>query len=264
MARLSAPFTLSGTFGQLVAYQRKDIAGTLVRTPSNLTRQRFRSDPCFANSRRTATEAGGRSTAAKALRHLLHPLAAVRDHNWHAALTGTLTAVQHRDRESVYGQRSVLFSRHGSLLEGYGLSRRTPFEQLLRSPVATALSRESLEAQLTLPELIAGVNFFAPSTLPYFRLVGVLGAVPDLFYTPQGYQAEGDYRGVYPQAVYSDWYPVIGGAPATTLALQLSQPPPNRSFGLVLTVGVVMGTVNQWGRTEPVSYTGSARIVAVG
>jgi hypothetical protein len=264
MARLFAPYPLSGAFGGLVAYQRKDIAGTLLRTPSNLTRQRFRTDPAFANSRRTATEAGGRSKAARALRRVLHPLSPVRDHTWQGTLTGALTAVQHRDTQSVYGQRSILFSQHGHLLEGFCLSRRTPFETLVRAPLTASIDRSALSAAVAVPELLPGVNFFPSGRQPWFRLVGVLGAVPDYFYTADGYTAAGGYEKLQPAVFYGDWHPVKGGAPATTVHLALPQVPPGNAFGLVLALGFVMGVVNHKGAVEAAGYAGSGKILGVG
>lgn len=74
-------------------YQHKDLPGTQVRTPTSLNRRRFLTDPAFTNSCRTATEAGGRSQAAQALRTVLFPLSPVRDHNWQGALSRALTTV---------------------------------------------------------------------------------------------------------------------------------------------------------------------------
>lgn len=263
MARLSAPFTLTGTFGQLVAYQRKDIPGTLVRTPSSLTRGRFRTDPAFANARRTASEAGGRSKAARALRRVLHPLTPVRDGNWQGALTGALTAVQRGDHESAWGQRSVRLSQHGHLLEGYGLSRRTPFESLVRSPLTCTLDKGALRAVVAIPDLLPGTNLIVCTPEPYFRVVACLGAVPDLFYTPDGYAPARMEQPYAVRAAYSDWRPVKSGAPACTLELRLPTVPSGDAFALVLAVGVLLGTPNFRGDIHSVPYRGSGRIMRV-
>lgn len=263
MAKLNSPFSFTGRLGNIVGYERKDLDGTCLRTTSSLTKERFYSDPAFANSLRNADEGGGRSKAAKWLRRVLYCLDPVRVGNWQAQFTKVLTPLQRRDTEGAYGQRSVLFSRHGSLLEGLCLSRSIPFEGLVRSPISCTLSKEHLQAEVTLPALARGVNFFAPSNQAYFRVAAVLGAVPDLLFTPQGYKPNGDYNQLYPQEVYSEWYPVKGGAPATTLSLQLTKAPPSDAFGLLLAVGVLFGAVNQWGSIEPVNYQGSGRILAV-
>lgn len=227
MARLSAPFTLSGSFGQLVTYQRKDLPGTtLVRTPSSLTRRRFLTDPAFSNSRRTATESGGRSQAAQALGTVLFPLSPVRDHNWQGTLTGALTAVQHRDSESPWGQRSVLFSKYGYLLEGYGLARRTPY--------------------------------------PYFRVLASLGVVPDLHYTPDGYAPAVPPGRYPPQVVKTGWTGVKMGLAETVLELQLPYPVDYPSYALVLAVAITFGTPDGVGRIQPVPYCGSGRLARVG
>ena len=264
MARLSAPYTLSGTFGQLVAYQRKDLPGTFVRTPSSLTRGRFRTDPAFSNARRTASEAGGRSTAAKALRRILHPLEPVRDGNWQGALTGALTAVQHRDTDHPWGQRSVLLSRHGHLLEGFCLARRTPFESLLRTPVTASLDKATCTATVELPDLIPGVNLWVRTPEPYFRIAASLGVVPDLYYSPEGYSPKAIVPPCPLAAAYTDWQGVKSGSPATTLELRLPLVPPGEDFALVLALGVLLGAPAHGGNIQPVNYRGSGRILRVG
>lgn len=263
MARLSAPFTLSGSFGGLVAYQRKDLPGTLVRTPTSITRKRFRTDPAFANSRRTATEGGGRSKAAQALRRVLRPLAPVRDHNWQGALTGGLTGVQHGDTESRWGQRSVLFSRHGHLLEGWCLSQRTPFETLLRAPLACHVDKDALGARVTIPAMIQDLDFFPRTQHPYFCLIASLGVVPDLHYTPNGYAPAVPPGRYPPQVVRTGWTGVKMGLPETGLELQLPYPVDYPSYALVLAVAITFGTPDGLGRIQPVPYCGSGRLARV-
>lgn len=263
MAKLNGPFPFTGSLGGLCFYKRNDVDGTMARAHSSLTKARFRSDPAFANSRRNAVECGGRSTAARMLRRVLHPLDPVRVGNWQAQLTRVLTPVQHTDTEGGYGQRGILFSRYGRHLEGLCLSRRTPFEAVMRSPLAFSLSKEALRADVSVPALAQGVNFYASANQACFCWTMVLGIVPDLVYTPQGYQPDGDYSQLLHDVVYSDWYPVKAGAPATRFDLQLTKAPPNESFGLLVAVGILFGSVNQWGSIEPVKYQGSGRIVAV-
>ena len=263
MARLSAPFSLSGTFGQLVAVRRKDLSFTLVRAPTSITRKRFLTDPAFTNSRRTATEGGGRSKAAQALRRVLQPLAPVRDHNWQGALTGALTAVQYQDTASPWGQRSVLLSRHGYLLEGYALSRRTPLEGLVRAPLTFHLDKSTLRARVELPELIAHVNLAVRPPEPYFRVVAALGAVCDMSYTPGGYAPEQEEPSLPLTATYTEWRPVKSGAPAQGLALHLSFAPSTGSFALVLAVGLLLGTPGPGGTIQALPYRGGGKILKV-
>lgn len=263
MAKLNGPLSFTGQLGDIVGYRRKDLEGTCLRATTSLNKERIHTDPAFANSRRTAEEAGGRSKAAKWLRRMLHSLDPVRVGNWQAQFTKVLTPLQRLDTQGLYGQRDVLFSRYGQLLEGLCLSSRTPFEGLVRNLPSFTLSKDQLQAEVVFPALTQGVNFFAPDSLAYFRVAVVLGAMPDLLYTPGGYKPEGDYNQLYPAEALSDWYPVKGGAPATAFQLQLPKVPPNDSFGLVLAVGLLFGTVNQWGQIEPVKYQGSGRILAV-
>ena len=121
----------------------------------------------------------------------------------------------------------------------------------------------ALGGAVAVPQLLPGVNFFPPGRQPWFRLVAVLGAVPDHFYTAHGYTTTGDYETLKPAVVYGDWRPVKGGAPPATVNLTLPQPPPNQAFGLLLAVGFVMGGVNREGEVEAVGYAGSGKNMEV-
>lgn len=264
MAKLNGPFSFTGPLAGVTAYTRKDVEGTLLRSETSLDKERIYSDPAFTNTVRHATEKGGRSKGAWWLRRVLHPLEPVRDGNWQGRLTGALTPLQRADSEGVYGQRRLLFSRYGSLLQGFCLSPRTPFEQLLRSSPVCSLDKDALSARLELPALAAGVNFTPRTPLPYFRVVTVLGVVPDLFFHAGAYAPQGDYRACFPEVAYSDWRPVKGGAPALNLELALPQQPPNGSFALVLALGLSFGAPDPLGSIQAVGYSGSGRIVEVG
>lgn len=155
MARLHSSL-LSGLLTDYIVYTRKDCEGTFVRRAGRVARERILHDPGFVNTRRNYAEGSGRSTSAKALRRVLHPLESVRDHNWQAALTGALTAVQYGDTLSPWGERAILFSRHGHLLSGTTLSRRTPLEGLVRTLLVHVLDRSARTAAVDIPALLPG------------------------------------------------------------------------------------------------------------
>jgi hypothetical protein len=263
MAKLHTPFNLSGPLSGLIVYQRKDLDGTFARTRSTISKERLRTDPAFANTMRQATEGGGRSRAAWWLRRVLQPLGAVRDHNWQGALTGALKPLQERDTESVYGRRNLLFSQHGHLLEGYGLSRRTPWDILVRTPLVCSLDKTVQTAWVELPDLLPGATFFPHSEPPYFRVVASLGVVPDLWHTAHGYTPKDTPGRHLPTVVYTPWLATKSGAAATTLELQLPYTIEFPSYALVLALALSFGSPGESGAIQPINYSGSGRIIAV-
>jgi hypothetical protein len=263
MAKLTTPFSITGPLAGLSFYHRKDLPGTFVRGQSRISKERMHADPAFANTRRSGTEGGGRSQAAKWIRRVLKPLEAVRDHNWQGALSGSLTALQKRDIESAYGERSVLLSQHGYLLEGYPLSRRTPWDTMVRTPLSYTVDREHQSARVEIPALLEGVTFFPRTAHPYFRLVATLGVVPDLHYAAEGYGPAYRVGKHLPQVARTEWLGVKRGAPATALELQLPYSIEFPAYALVLALGVLFGSPDEWGEIREVGYSGSGRLAVV-
>jgi hypothetical protein len=263
MAKLHATFSLTGPLAGLSLYRRKDLDGTFARTRTTISKERLRTDPAFTNTRRCATEGGGRSRGARWIRRVLQPLEAVRDHNWAGALTGALTPLQRLDTEGPYGQRSLLFSAHGPLLEGYPLSRRSPWESLVRTPLVCTVDKEAQSARVALPALLPGSTFFPHTVHPYFRFVASLGPVPDLHFTHGGYTPKDTPGSNLPAVAHTEWLGVKSAAPATALELQLPYTIEFPAYALVLTVGILFGHLDAKGNITAVRYSGSGRIVRV-
>ena len=263
MARLTTPFSFTGPLSGLSFYTRKDAAGTFVRGQSRISKERMHTDPAFANTRRSGAEAGGRSQAAKWIRQVLQPLEPMRDHNWQGTLTGSLMALQKRDTVSAYGERGVLLSQYGHLLEGFPLNRRTPWETLVRTPFSYTVDKDHQRAWVEMPALLEGVTFFPRTPHPYFRLVATLGVAPDLHYAAASYLPVYRAGKHLPHVARTEWQGVKSGAPATVLELQLPYSMEYPAYALVLAVGVLFGTLDEWGEIKEVGYSGSGRIAAV-
>lgn len=264
MAKLRTLYPFHGTLQGMSAFTRRDLPGVVIlRTPAGPSRHDIRTRPSFDLTRRNGQEFGGRSTAAKWIRRALQPLRGQEDHNVMAALIALLKPVQERDGASAFGQRHVCLSQAPHLLAGFNLNRKYPFEGVVRSPLDYTLSKETLTARLQVPELLPGVNFFAPTGAPWFRVTALLGVVPDLFFARPRYKAAGDYSSLFSTVVHTEWFPVKGGAPATVLDLQLPYTPPDAQFSLLLAAGIQMGTAGATGSMEGVRYTGSGKVVEV-
>lgn len=264
MARVRVPYPLSGSIGGLVFYQRKDSKDkTFVRTQGEGPHGRQRSSREQDNRRWASTEMQGRAAMAQDLRRVLHPLAPMRTGNWQSGLSGALRPVQLRDTVSAYGERAVLLSQHGHLLEGYSLNKRLALEAVVRSPLDYSVDKIAGTAVLHLPELVAGANWQVPGPYSWARWVAVLGAVPDQQFVPgRGYTPAGDHYPEQTDTFFGDWQPVKGGAPPLTIDLALTNLPPTPGFALVLAAGIVLGAVNGEGVVGPVGYAGAGKIVA--
>jgi hypothetical protein len=263
MASNNGPFDLNGSLYNLNFYRRRDVDKNLVRQKTGPTKEQILHDPRFALTLKNCTEFDGLSKASKWIRRVLYPLEAVRDYNWAGTLTGLLKPVQKLDGVSKYGERSLLLSQHPHLLEGFRLSRQTPFDSILRTSISCRVDKAALGARVELPQLVPGVNFGASTPHPYYRVVAALGVVPDLFYSPYGYTPAEEPGQYVPQAVYTDWLGTKSARPESVLELTLPYAVPFPSYSLVLAVAVSFGTLDALCAVKPVTYSGSGRIVAV-
>jgi hypothetical protein len=263
MATYKGPFDVKGSIHNLTFYRRRDVDKHIVREQAGPSKEEIMTEKRYALTRLNMAEFDGCSKGSKWIRRVLRPLDAVRDYNWAGTLTGLLKPVQKQDSENPLGQRSVRLSEHPHLLEGFTLSKRTPLEILLRTPLAGSIDKAALSAQVTVPTLLPGGNFKPQVSYPYYRVVAVLGVVPDLHYTPYGYtpdEALGQYT---PMVAQTDWTGIKTRLPQTVLNLSLPYPVAFPHYSLVLAVGIMFGAPNVLGQIRPEPYSGSGRIVAV-
>ena len=85
-----------------------------------------------------------------------------------------------------------------------------------------AISRTSLSSTVVIPQLYPGINFSNPKDLLLFRFIIVLGIIPDMVYTPNGYvHANADMQ-LNPVQVITDWYPSAGTFSGLTQEIKLA------------------------------------------
>lgn len=265
MAKLTSILTFSGSLEGLTAYKLEGVEKEVLRRKGGPSREQVRNGSNFTLTRKNNKETAGRSRASGLVLDTFGLLRPVVDQSCAGRLNGLLKVVQEQDTASPYGQRHVLLSRMPGLLEGFALRKVYPLESIIRNPVSCTVDKAALAAVVDVPALIPGVNFLSPGAQPFYRLVAALGIVPDLYYDKKTdhYYPHPDYGIVRAHSALTDWYPVQGGSPATTLRLQLPEHPGTDAFSLVLTVGVQWGTPAAGGQVELVKKVKSARIERV-
>jgi hypothetical protein len=263
MAKLTSILTFTGSLEGLSAYKMKGVEATILRTKWGPSKEAIHTRPCYANTRRNNGETKGRSAAVSLLMKAFQTLKPIADFDTAGQLQRLLRAVQKGDTESEYGKRAVRPSRFPQLLEGFNLTKATPFDAVVRGDVYAQLELSTLQAAVALPALLPRLTFFPPVGYPYCRLVATLGVAPDVVFGPLGWGPDGDYGYCYAQTAHTDWFAAGAGLPPTTLQLQLPYTPPTESFALVLTIAVQLGEPGLTGGVEPVhKRVGSAKILA--
>jgi hypothetical protein len=264
MAKLTDSLTFTGTLGNLSAYKMRGQDKIILRRKGGASKAKIKHSPAFENTRRINAEFSGRARASKYIMHALWPLKALADYNIAGPLNALLKPLQEMDSQSPWGQRHVQLSKNPQLLEGFSLNRKTLFESVVRAPIGCALNREALSAQVEIPALMPGINFFTPAWCTWYSIQVVLGIIPDLFF------ADGQYglssgQGAKPvvEVISTDWKAVREPAEAIHLSLSLEQPPPDPGFSLMLSAGIRYGQPGPNGTIEQVRHAGAARVLAV-
>lgn len=235
----------------------------MVRATWGPSAEDIQTKPQYSNTRRNLAENSGRGKAIHWLMQAFNPLKPLVDASTAGHLNKLLRAVQKGDTESVWGRRGVRVSRFPQLLEGFRLTKDTPFDSVVRGEVDVQLERATLSASVALPDLLPRLTFFPPPGYPYCRGVVTLGVAPDLLFGEPKYATDGDFSHCFAGAAYTDWFAAGKGCPSTTLSLQLPYTPPTESFALVLTVALQLGEPGIAGSVEPVRRrVGSAKILA--
>jgi len=263
MAKLISQFPFLGSLGEVSAYKMRGVDHIILRRKGGASKRKIKTHPDFVRTRENNSEFGGRATAVKWVRQALSVQKAVADYNIAGTLNGVLQPAQQLDDKGRRGKRAVLLSRNPQLLQGFSLNRKAPFDSIIRNPPLWSLLRDTRSARIDIPELLPGINFFAPDKHPMFRITAVLGIVPDVFYTSIKYKpSSNSYRDNDVVIVDTDWRAVRKNAPATTLEMTHPTLPPDQSFSLVLSIGICFGTMSDATTVQQVKYAGAAKILA--
>lgn len=265
MARITSEITFTGSLGNVTAYRMRGVDGIVLRQKGGASKEKIKSSPAFANTRRNNAEFGGRARASRWIMRMLWPQKALADYNIAGPLNALMKPIQALDTVSEWGKRNIILSKNPRLLEGFSLNRKTPFDSMIRTSLSYSLSRETRTAHIDIPELLPGINFYAPKSHPMFSVVAVLGMMPDLYYSEMGYvPSASGYEETHVQSVSSEWCPVLKKSPATTLTLMLDAIPPDNAYSLILSVGVRFGTMQDATTVQQVKYAGCAKVLTVG
>ncbi|MBT1690853.1 hypothetical protein, partial [Dawidia soli] len=237
---------ITGSLGNLSFYRMRGVDQIVVRQKGGASKEYIKNSPTFATARLHMGEFGGCSKMGKEVRHMMHPVRNLADYNFSGFINKALKIVQKQDGTSELGRRSIMLSRHTSLLAGFQLNKSTTFDSVVRTPLTYTISRETLSARIDIPALLRDINFHPNNRHARFRFEVSLGIVPDFtfdaekkIYTPPVW-----YTAMFaPQSVSSPWYPALKGSPAASMEIALTdQMPASGGYSLMLTVGVRYGS----------------------
>jgi hypothetical protein len=262
MAKLKG-IQFTGKIGEVTAYTRAGVDGIIVRTSEGIDGKRVKLGEEFVRTRENNAEFGGCATTSSAVRSALISLVPLEDYNILPQLNKVFRLVQVMDKESNRGERHVLLSKEPRILEGFSLNRKVSFDSILRSNLVYTLSRETYSATIDIPTLVHDINLVPSQQHAMFQVVATLGIVPDMKYTKNGYTPVNELASGY-VAANTPWHAVKGGMAATTLELNIPNPPTNgEALSLVLSVGIAFGEMITNTVVQQVKRAGAAKILGV-
>lgn len=262
MGQLQSNFDFTGKLGNISAYKRRDSDKIILRTKGGPTWNQMKTHPNFKRARQNSSEFGGRSTASKWVRRMLDPLPSVSDYNISGPLTAIIKPIQALDTDHDPGERDIFFSKDTSLLHGFNLNKRNTFDSIIRTPLSCNIDRANLTATVEIPQLVPTINFFNPGKHAFFSIIVVIGVLPDLFYSKDGYTSKWENEEYYwGTPIASEWFSSLEGSKPFTLSAKYSLIVPNQSFALMLSVGIKFGTMGIGGSIQQVPHAGAAKII---
>lgn len=268
MAKLAGSILFTGTLGDLSAYTMKGVDHIVVRRKGGASKQKVKSSPAFANTRRLNEEFSGRAKAASLIMSALLPVKPMADFNIAGALNALIFHVQKADTISEWGKRSIELSQMPQLLAGFSLNKKNTLDGMLRCSYPLHVVKEELKATVSLPDLVPGINLVTPPGKQYLSFVLSIGVVPDLAFTDSSLR----YQPIIPErqdmasaqcpAHYATpWLLATSPIPAHTLETKIDLPAPE-NMTLVVSLGIRFGVPDQNGEIVQERHAGCAKIIA--
>lgn len=256
---------LRGNIDGLSFYKMRGVKKTVVRRSSGHTKKKIKSNPDLAGFKRAGEEFAGRALMSKYLMGALIHQKPLADYNIAGPFTALMRPVQKLDLVSRNGKRSIFLSQQMHYLKGFSLNENHPFDSVIRFPVTATVSRETLSAKVTIPELIPDINFVPPVRHPYYAIRVSIAVVPDVIYNKDRYTpVHRDYPQLCADHVDTQWFSLQEGSGAMEVDIQSGIIPPDTNFTLVLAVGIRYGELKTLHHIGQVPRAGSAKVLEVG
>ena len=264
MPKLTGNIQFTGSLDNLSAYRMRGSDQIILRKKGGATKAKIKMHPNFALTRQNNAEFGGCSRAGTAIRRAISPVIQLAETRIVGQLNALTRVILALDPVNARGERSISFSQHRQLLEGYCLNRQLFFNTVVRNPVGCAIFRETGSANILIPGLVPGVNLYTPPQYHMYRFIMVLGVVPDMVYKSTGYEPAAPVK-YHPANIKTDWYPVKEPQGEQSFDLQLDHfTTLAATHTLVLAMGIEFGYPVSNTIISPVKHAGTAAILATG
>jgi hypothetical protein len=262
MATLKGMPAYTGSMGGLSAYRMRGVDRIVLREKGGPTKNQIKKDRSFDITRRRNEEWKGSAMGVARINLALHGVRHLFDYNYTSDLMTVCRSIQDDDGMNELGRRSVLFSQSHFKLEGFGLNRYNPFDIVLKHPLQYEMDAITGTALVDLPDIIPGIHLINPMKQPFYRIVFVLGGVPDIMYNEQWkmYRPAADM--IHCRAIASTaWHLSKEKCEAQQFQLAIENWQLQQGVSLVLSAGVEFGQPAHGGTIQFTKYAGAAKIL---
>ncbi len=183
MARQVGLVKYSGTMGGVRHFKIKGLDADFAGLAGGPTKEQVRNDEAFVRTRENMNEFGGCAKAAKSLRVALSQI--IKQYS-DPRLTGRLTAIMKeinlKDVVNPRGERSILISSEGQILEGLDYNKNITFSGVFHAPYTITSTPARDSSTFSIPPFNPANLISAPAGATHFRLVNAIAVLSDWAY----------------------------------------------------------------------------------
>ena len=265
MAKVSPVIPFSNTLGDFSVYKMKDVEKLVIRAKHGPTKEELATLPQYEKFRLYQSEFRGAGKAASFISQAIFAIKHLADTGYVGKLTKICKIIQSEDPDHHLGERSILFSSYGSILTGFNLRKKNPFDTVVNHQPSFSISRSALSATIELPKLHPGINLQNPWQLPLFRFILCLGIIPDMNLKAAKYCPVKPTMKLNPVKVVTPWYSTKSVFEAMTQVITLKDGIVLDASGtLVLSAGIEFGYGLTDSVGEAVKDAGCGKVLGVG
>ena len=265
MAKILPVTPFTNTLGNFSVYKMFGVDKPVVREKHGPTKEQIETQPCYSKLRLCQKEFAGCGKGASLLSLATFAIKPLSDPSYSGMLVKICKIIQLQDSINPMGERSVLFSQYGNILNGFNINRLIPFDNVIQYPVTYTLFRKSSKATIVLPKIHPAINMSNPEQYPLFRFIICLGVITDLVNEGTGYAPVNTLMQQNAVQQQTEWLSTKNIFTGITQEIKLRKSLSlDDNANLLLSLGIEFGRPVSNTVVEAVKRAGCGKILAVG
>ncbi len=241
MPKQESLIKFTGKMDGISFYKNKD--GHFARKANGPDKNRILTHPKFQRTRENISEFSSLSITAKIFQAAFKPVSILMDSNLRNRLVKVFR-VTVKSAEGIRGQRPVLITEHRSVLKHLELNINQDFTKTCAFRFTSTHNASRNGATITIEPFVPLEMISASASATHFRLVHILGVVPDVVYnsTSQRYESADSFFDGMNQIAFSEYLAAKADQPINIVlecALQ-GAPPLGEKVSVVQSIGIML------------------------